>query len=306
MTARQFAELLALAALWGASFLFMRVAVPEFGPVMVTAIRVLLASLALAPLLWMSGHWHALRTHAGPLAVVGVVNSALPFALYSYALLWISTGLAAIFNATAPLWGALIAWAWLGERLTRRQVLGLALGFAGVVWLAWGEVSLRRDASWAQAAWAVAACLGATLCYGFAVNFTKRHLSGAPSMAVATGTQMVAVLALALPAAGSVPSTLPSTGAWASVAVLGLACTGLAYLLYFRLIASAGPSKALAVAYLIPLFAVAWGWLLLGEGITPVMAGAGGVILLGTALATGLIGAPREPAQLKRGGGGPR
>jgi hypothetical protein len=100
MTARQFAELLALAALWGASFLFMRVAVPEFGPVMVTEIRVLLASLALAPLLWMSGHWRALRAHAGPLVVVGVVNSALPFALYSYALLWISTGLAAIFNAT--------------------------------------------------------------------------------------------------------------------------------------------------------------------------------------------------------------
>ena len=291
MTARQFAELLALAALWGASFLFMRVAVPEFGPVMVTEIRVLLASLALAPLLWMSGHWRALRAHAGPLVVVGVVNSALPFALYSYALMWISTGLAAIFNATAPLWGALIAWAWLGERLSRTRVLGLVLGFAGVVWLAWDQAGLRSGAGWGQAAWAVVACLVSTLCYGFSVSFTKRHLGYAPPMAVAAGSQMVAGLALALPAAATWPTAAPSPGAWAAVTVLGLACTGLAYWLYFRLIASVGPSKALAVAYLIPLFALAWGWLFLGEGVTPVMVGAGSVILLGTALATGLIGA---------------
>jgi drug/metabolite transporter (DMT)-like permease len=291
MTARQFAELLALAALWGASFLFMRVAVPEFGPVMVTEIRVLLASLALAPLLWMSGHWRALRAHAGPLVVVGLVNSALPFALYSYALLWISTGLAAIFNATAPLWGALIAWAWLGERLSPSRVLGLVLGFAGVVWLAWDQAGLRSGAGWGQAAWAVVACLVSTLCYGFSVSFTKRHLGHAPPMAVAAGSQMVAGLALALPAAATWPTAAPSPGAWAAVTVLGLACTGLAYWLYFRLIASAGPSKALAVAYLIPLFALAWGWLFLGEGVTPVMVGAGSVILLGTALATGLIGA---------------
>jgi drug/metabolite transporter (DMT)-like permease len=252
---------------------------------------VLLASLALAPLLWMSGHWRALRAHAGPLVVVGLVNSALPFALYSYALLWISTGLAAIFNATAPLWGALIAWAWLGERLSRTRVLGLVLGFAGVVWLAWDQAGLRSGAGWGQAAWAVVACLVSTLCYGFSVSFTKRHLGHAPPMAVAAGSQMVAGLALALPAAATWPTAAPSPGAWAAVTVLGLACTGLAYWLYFRLIASAGPSKALAVAYLIPLFALAWGWLFLGEGVTPVMVGAGSVILLGTALATGLIGA---------------
>ena len=292
MTARQFAELLALAALWGASFLFMRVAVPEFGPVVVTEIRVLLASLALAPLLWMSGHWRALRAHARPLVVVGVVNSALPFALYSYALLWISTGLAAIFNATAPLWGAVIAWAWLGERLSRTRVLGLALGFGGVLWLAWDQAGLRSGAGSGHAAWAVAACLASTLCYGFSVNFTKRHLGTAPPMAVAAGSQMVAGVALALPAAATWPSSMPSASAWAAVTVLGLAGTGLAYLMYFRLIASVGPSKALTVAYLIPLFALAWGGMFLGEGVTPVMVGAGSVIMLGTALATGLIRGP--------------
>jgi drug/metabolite transporter (DMT)-like permease len=290
MTARQFAELLTLAALWGASFLFMRVAVPEFGPVMVTEIRVLLASLALAPLLWMSGQWPSLRAHARPLLVVGVVNSALPFVFYSYALLWISTGLAAIFNATAPLWGALIAWAWLGERLSPSRVLGLVLGFTGVVWLAWDQAGLRSGVGWGQAAWAVVACLVSTFCYGFSVNFTKRYLGRAPPMAVAAGSQMVAGLALAIPAAATWPAATPSPGAWAAVTVLGLACTGLAYWLYFRLIASVGPSKALAVAYLIPLFALFWGWLFLGEGVTPVMVGAGSVILLGTALATGLIG----------------
>jgi drug/metabolite transporter (DMT)-like permease len=144
---------------------------------------------------------------------------------------------------------------------------------------------------WGQAAWAVVACLVSTFCYGFSVNFTKRHLGRAPPMAVAAGSQMVAGLALAIPAAATWPAATPSPGAWAAVTVLGLACTGLAYWLYFRLIASVGPSKALAVAYLIPLFALAWGWLFLGEGVTPVMVGAGSVILLGTALATGLIGA---------------
>jgi drug/metabolite transporter (DMT)-like permease len=292
MTARQFAELLALAALWGASFLFMRLSVPEFGPVMVTEIRVLLASLALAPLLWMSGQWSALRAHARPLLVVGVVNSALPFVFYSYASLWISTGLAAIFNATAPLWGAVIAWAWLGERLSRARVLGRALGFGGVLWLAWDQAGLRSGAGSGHAAWAVAACLASTLCYGFSVNFTKRHLGNAPPMAVAAGSQMVAGLALALPAAATWPSSMPSASAWAAVTVLGLAGTGLAYLMYFRLIASVGPSKALTVAYLIPLFALAWGGMFLGEGVTPVMVGAGSVIMLGTALATGLIRGP--------------
>ena len=292
MTARQFAELLALAALWGASFLFMRLSVPEFGPVMVTEIRVLLASLALAPLLWMSGQWPALRAHARPLLVVGVVNSALPFVFYSYASLWISTGLAAIFNATAPLWGAVIAWAWLGERLSRTRVLGLALGFGGVLWLAWDQAGLRSGAGSGHAAWAVAACLASTLCYGFSVNFTKRHLGNAPPMAVAAGSQMVAGVALALPAAATWPSSMPSASAWAAVTVLGLAGTGLAYLMYFRLIASVGPSKALTVAYLIPLFALAWGGMFLGEGVTPVMVGAGSVIMLGTALATGLIRGP--------------
>jgi drug/metabolite transporter (DMT)-like permease len=292
MTARQFAELLALAALWGASFLFMRLSVPEFGPVMVTEIRVLLASLALAPLLWMNGQWPALRVHARPLLVVGVVNSALPFVFYSYASLWISTGLAAIFNATAPLWGAVIAWAWLGERLSRARVLGLALGFGGVLWLVWDQAGLRSGAGSGHAAWAVAACLASTLCYGFSVNFTKRHLGHAPPMAVAAGSQMVAGLALALPAAATWPSSMPSTSAWAAVTVLGLAGTGLAYLMYFRLIASVGPSKALTVAYLIPLFALAWGGMFLGEGVTPVMVGAGSIIMLGTALATGLIRGP--------------
>jgi drug/metabolite transporter (DMT)-like permease len=258
---------------------------------MVTEIRVLLASLALAPLLWMSGQWPSLRAHARPLLVVGVVNSALPFVFYSYAMLWISTGLAAIFNATAPLWGALIAWAWLGERLSPSRVLGLVLGFAGVVWLAWDQAGLRSGAGWGQAAWAVVACLAATFCYGFCVNFTKRHLTTAPPMAVAAGTQLVAAFALAVPATATWPATMPSSRAWTAVMVLGLAGTGLAYWLYFRLIASVGPSKALAVAYLIPLFALFWGWLFLGEGVTPAMVGAGSVILLGTALATGLIGA---------------
>ena len=285
-------ELISLAALWGASFLFMRMGAAEFGPVVLSAVRVIGASLFLLPLLQLRGQTAALRQHWRPLLVVGITNSALPFVCFSYAALSITAGLSSVFNAASPLFGAVIAWLWLKDRLTPARIVGLAVGFAGVLWLAWDKASFKPGGT----GWAIVACLIATLCYGVAANFTKKHLSGVPPLAVATGSQLAASLALVLPAVLWWPQTAPSHTAWVAAALLAFACTGVAYVLYFRLIAHIGPANAIAVTFLIPVFAVIWGWLLLDEGLTLTMGVGCLVILLGTGLATGVIKPPARPA----------
>jgi drug/metabolite transporter (DMT)-like permease len=289
MQRRDIAEMLLLAALWGASFLFMRVGAADFGPAALVFLRVAGASLLLLPLLAWRGEVGALRAQWRPIALVGVVNTALPFALYMVALLVLSAGLASIFNATAPLWGALIAWAWLGERPTPLRGLGLAVGFAGVLWLGIDNASLRAGSAGVSPALGIAACIAATACYGWTANYTKRRLTGVPPMAVAAGSQLFAALAALPVALWWWPATLPGPMAWAGAAALALGCTGLAYLLYFRLIARVGPAKTITVTFLIPAFAVLWGAVFLGEQITPTMLGGCAVILLGTALTLGLI-----------------
>ena len=282
-------ELLLLAALWGASFLFMRVAAPEFGPAALVAVRFGLAAVVLLPIVAWRGQWAAMWHHWRPIAIVGILNSALPFLLYSYAALSITAGLASIFNAASPLFAAVIAWLWLGDRLTPPRVAGLAIGFAGVVGLAWEKASFTAGGS----ALAIAACLGATFCYGLGANYTKRALQTVPSIAVAGGSQLAAGLLIALPALWWWPAEVPSSTAWLAAIALAVPCTGFAYLLYFRLIARVGPGNAIAVTFLIPGFAVAWGAWFLDETIGIETLAGCAVILLGTALATGVIG-PRK------------
>lgn len=289
MKPRDGAELLLLAAIWGASFLFMRMAAPHFGALPLVAVRVTLAAAVLLPLLAWRGQWPALRTHWRAIAVVGLLNSALPFIGFTIAALAINAGLSAIFNATTPLWTALIAWWWLGERPAPVRAFGLALGFAGVLALAAGKASLAPGEHGVSPALAIAACIGAALLYGVAANFTKRRLTGVPPLALATGSQLAAALLLALPAAWTWPAGSPPAAAWTAALLLAVVCSGVAYVLYFRLIAHIGPSGAASVTFLIPLFAVAWGWLILGEQPTAGMAAGGAVILLGTALATGIL-----------------
>lgn len=274
----------------------MRVGAGEFGAVALAGLRVIGAALFLLPLLAARGQLGALREHAGTIMVVGIANSALPFLAYSYAALSITAGLSSIFNATTPLWGAAIAWWWLGDRPTRSRMLGLALGFAGVMGLAWDKASFKPGAD--AAGWAVLACLAATLLYGWSANYTRKRLAGVPPLALATGSQLSAALCLALPTWWWWPAVLPSARSWLALVLLSVASTGMAYLLYFRLIARLGPARALTVTYLIPVFAVLWGWLLLEEALTGAMLVGGAVILLGTSLATGLLKLP--PARPKR------
>jgi len=289
MKAFDIGELVLLAALWGASFLFMRVGAPEFGPIALAAVRVGLASVMLIPLLASRGQLAELRTHWKGLLLVGALNSAIPFVLFTFAALSITAGLSSIVNATTPLWTAVVGFVWLRQGLTPLRVLGLVIGFAGVAFLAWDKASFKPGADH-SGLWAVLACACATLCYGIAANATKRTLVGASPLAVATGSQLAAALMLALPAAWLWPAALPGAVAWGAVLALATLCTALAYVLYFRLMSRVGPTNAVSVTFLIPLFAMLWGALFLGEAVTAQMVAGGAIVLVGIALALGLVG----------------
>ena len=278
-----------LAALWGISFVLMRLGAAEFGALPTAFARVAIASAVLLPILLLRGQWPDLRCNYKPILFVGLLNSGIPFACFSYALLSITSGLSSILNATTPLFGALIAWAWLKDRPNGSRMAGLAIGFVGVALLASGKASFPHNADGTNSGLAVLACLLATLCYGVAANFTKRFLAGVPPMATATGSQLGATLGLCIPALWLWPAHNPPAQAWWAVAAAGVFCTALAYILYFRIIANAGPAKALAVTFLIPVFAVVFGALFLGEAITGWMLLCGAIIVCGTALATGLL-----------------
>ncbi|HEX6098662.1 MAG TPA: DMT family transporter [Thermoanaerobaculia bacterium] len=287
MRLRDSVDLILLAALWGASFLFMRIAAPELGPAPLMAVRVAIAALVLVPLVLFRGAWRSVLENKGRLFLLGLVNSAIPFFLFGYAATRLASGYSSILSATVPLWGALIAALWLRDRLHARALLGLGVGFAGVVLLVAGRVSLASAAD----AGAIAACLAATLCYGVSANFTKKYATGIDPLAIAAGSQIGATLALAPLAAATWPVSAPSAKAWLTVIALGIFCTGVAYVLYFRLIRNAGPARAMSATYLIPVFGVAWGALFLGERITlPIVAGML-VVLAGVGLTT----APARP-----------
>lgn len=220
---------------------------------------------------------------------MGLFNSGIPFALYAYALLSISTGLSSLLNATVPLFGAMVAWLWLKDRPHGMKIVGLLIGFIGVAMLAWGKASFKPDASGLATGWAVLACLGACLCYGISASFTKRYLSGQPSLVIATGSQIGAALGLALPTLWLWPSQMPSLTAWLALLAVGVLCTGVAYVLYFRLIDKVGAAGSLTVTFLIPVFAVLYGVVFLGEAVTGWMVLCGSIILSGTALSMGLL-----------------
>jgi len=287
MTRQDRLELLALAAIWGASFLFMRVSAAPFGPVAMVFVRVAGAAAVLLPLLIWRGEVDALRRDWRSIAWVGITNSALPFLLFGFALLHMTGSLAAVFNAATPLFGALIAWAWLGERLDRWRVLGLVIGFAGVFGLAFEHAGFRDGAEGWDAPLAVGACLLASLSYGYSANYTRRRLPAAAPLAMATGSQLSATAALVVPASLCWPALTPTAGVWAAALGLAVVCTGFAYILFFRLIANAGAANALTVTYLVPVFAVVWGVVFLGERPTAAMLAGCASILAGTALATG-------------------
>ena len=211
-------DYLMLAALWGSSFLFMRMGAAEFGPLATAWTRVCVATLFLFPFMLWQGHWTLFKSKWKIILGFGIFNSALPFALFAYAVMHISTGLSAILNAAVPLFAAVVAWLWLDDRLNRWRIAGLFIGFLGVTLLASNQTSFHTEANPDASAWgqytAIAACLVATLCYAISGSFTKKFMPNLPPLVSSTGSQLGASLALALPALWAMPEAMPSTQAW--------------------------------------------------------------------------------------------
>lgn len=270
-------ELLTLGAIWGASFLFMRVAAHDFGSFALVEVRLALGALILFPFLWKArasftwSHW--LR-----LTGVAAINSAVPFVLFAWAAQRAPAGIGAITNATAVMFTALVAFMFFGEKITIRRAIGLAGGFVGVAVLASGKVGGSSVLP------AALAGTFAALLYGIGGNLVRRYLADIPASAVAASTLVCASILLAPLAIATWPSTPIPAISWLCAALLGVMCTGIAYLLYYRLIYRIGAPGASTVTYLVPLFGVMWAWLVLGEPLTATMAAAGALILGGVAL----------------------
>ncbi|CAB3804510.1 hypothetical protein LMG28688_05995 [Paraburkholderia caffeinitolerans] len=308
----ELAQLVFLAALWGGSFLFIRVGVTDLGVAPLMALRVGIGALFLLIVLFSRRSPRealgALRERAWPLFVVGILNSAAPFCLFAWAELTLSAGVTSVINATTPLFGAVVAYLWLKDRLSGSRIAGLVIGFAGVLALVWDQIATRAGDGASTSATVLAA--GAALCaaalYGVAASFTKRHLTGVDPLTVAAGTMTAATVVLTPFALATWPHAAVSLHAWGAALCLGVACTGVAYLLFFRLIAAIGPARTITVTFVIPVFGILWGALFLGERVSVGMIEACVAILAGTSLATGFIkrlpglGARREGTGAKQ------
>lgn len=289
MQRRDLVDLVLLAAIWGSSFLFIRIAAPAFGPVALVEVRMVTGALVLLPLLAAGIGLRALRTHARRIALISVINFAVPFVLVTWAMLTLTAAFTSMLNGTVPMWTALIGALWFGERVRPPQWLGLAVGAIGVVVLVGDKMHFDSGgAGWTETV-AVGAALLGMMFYGLSANVAKRTLGGVPPLATATGSQIGAAILLAPLAVATWPAQSPSAGAWTAALVLGALCTGFAHLLFFRLIVRVGAMRAANVTYLIPLFATVWGTLFLAEPLSLRLLVGGAIVLAGTALAVGVL-----------------
>ncbi|MCW8109089.1 DMT family transporter [Alteromonas ponticola] len=282
MPVKDLMALLLLGAIWGGSFIFMRVAAPEFGIFALVEVRTLLATLVLLPVLACRGGMRDIVVHWKAIALIGAVNTAIPFVLFNYSSLHLEAGVNAILNATAPMFGAVIAFLWLSDKLSKQAVIGLCLGFVGVA-----VISAQKIGDQGISIFPIITALLATTCYGLAASMMKKYLQGVRPLAVATGSQASASLFLLPFALYTLPATMPSIVAWNNAIALAVFGTGIAYILYFSLIANVGPAKAITVAYLVPLFGIVWGVVFLNETLSLQTLLGGGLILTGVALTTG-------------------
>ncbi|TLY70041.1 MAG: DMT family transporter [Gammaproteobacteria bacterium] len=270
-------ELTMLGAIWGGSFLFMRVAAADFGPLPLVEARLSLGALILLPLLWAARARFSLALWLR-IAGIAAINSVIPFALFAWAAERAPAGIGAISNAMTVMFTALIAFLFYGERIGPRRLVGLVAGFVGVAILASGRTA-------GASVWPAAmAGTTAALLYGIGINLVRRYLTGYPSGAVAAANLVSGSVLLAPLAIYEWPRHAIAAGSWVSAVLLGVLCTGIAFVFYYRLIGRVGAARASTVTYLIPLFGVIWAWLILGEPLTLTMALAGALILAGVAL----------------------
>lgn len=295
MNVRDLGALFLLGALWGGSFLFIRVAVPALGPALLMELRVFLAAVALVLYAVTLGRLGGFRSRWRQFLILGGLNAALPFTLIAAAEINLTASLASILNATTPLFTAVVAALWIGEPLTARKAVGLMLGVTGVaVLVGWNPQTLSG-----VVILSVCASLAAALAYGLGGVYAKRAFSGVPPLTMAVGQQAAAAAILLPLAAATLPTEPPSVTVAASVFALALLSTAFAYLLYFRLITNVGPTRTLTVTFLVPVFGVFFGVLLLDEPLgTGTLLGMG-IILASVALVTGV--SLKVPGRAERG-----
>ncbi|MCA2481870.1 DMT family transporter [Vibrio sp. Vb2853] len=282
MTAVSFFRLLCLAAIWGGSFLFMRVAANTFGPAYLIEFRVTFAAVALLLIAVYLKKKLTLTTHTKHFFIIGLFNSAVPFLLFAYAAQTLNASTLAILNSTAPIWGALVGFVWYRSPLTAKSVLGMLIGIGGVAVL----VGLDTSTIGEEAMLPIAASLMASFSYGIATNYTK-NAPQVPAFDNAHGSMWAAVIWV-LPLLPFLPMRAePSHFEWSSVVTLGVVCTGFAYLLYFRLVSDIGPASALTVTFLVPVFGILWGYLVLDEPVGSNTIIGTILVLSGTMLVTG-------------------
>ncbi|QTH65053.1 DMT family transporter [Psychrosphaera ytuae] len=299
MNPKHFLELVLLAAIWGASFLFMRIASPAFGAENMAALRVVIAGITLLPVFALTA-----KKYLEPmpkdvksqtiinLTLVSVGNSIIPFFLFAYATLTLEAGLTSVVNATTPLWGAFFGVILFGARLNKLGWLGLVIGLIGVVILTAHKLFDGQISNNTNDLLAITAVIGATGLYGIASNYSKHSLSSIPSLLVASGTMVIGALIV-------IPILMLNTNwaflmsiellPWLSLIGLGAICTGIAYLIFYRLVEQTSATTAMSVTYLIPMFGVFFGWIFLNEPIYINMFFGGVLILFGVMLTTGLI-----------------
>ncbi|KIF83207.1 DMT family transporter [Noviherbaspirillum autotrophicum] len=287
MSNSNLARLFLLGAIWGTSFLLMRIAAPALGPLLTTFVRALLGGAALFAVACMRGVDFAWRRNAKAYLVIGLFNTAIPFSLFAWSALYIPSAYMATMNSLAPVFTALFGFLLLGERLTFMRLAAFVLGLAGVGVL----VGVGPTAVTLHVALGVLAAIGAAVCYGYAATYTRMKAGGIPSLAAAAGSQLAASVALLPFALTDVPHAMAAWTPTAAVAVtvLGLVCTGVAYAIFFHLISAEGASKAITVTFLVPATASIWAWLLLDEPITAGTVAGISVVLCATAMALGLV-----------------
>lgn len=274
-----YGQLVLLGAIWGASFLFLRIAAPEFGPLALILIRTLVAALTLLPLILFSGEYKVVLKNWYMFVWLGASTVAIPFSLFAYVSLHITAGGTSLLNATTPMFSAVVSWLWLQDQLTLRAIAGLLFGFAGVFVL-----SLGNGGSLSFDLWPILAALLAASLYAYGSCFARKYLNDFKSSTIAAGCQFASALLLLPLGIYFWPSSTPSLSSWVSSILLGVFCTAIALILFFNLIKKVGVTRTVSVTYLIPVFGILFGALFLDEGITLSMLAGGFLVMFGVAL----------------------
>ncbi len=279
---RDISELIFLSAVWGSSFLFLRLTSPVFGPIFLIEMRVLSGLAVLLPLVLFLGKLAEFQKHWKMIATVSLMNMAIPFCFFAFSAVYIGAGLLSIINATVPIFSACVAYVVYKERLSRSSLLGLLIGFLGVVVL-----MFNPDESFGSSGWlAILSALLACLLYGTAINLTVNNLQGVSGLTITAGGLFVSSLVLLPFAFWARPEVLPVGNIWWSVFALGIVCTGFGFVMFYRLIDRIGAGRAIMTTYLIPVFSILWGNIFLGESVTLIMVVGCILVLLGVGLTT--------------------